>query len=60
MLAIKTDWVPIQVCVLLNIHNLLCIFNVMQMPANIESLDSNWHSKPTKVFLLKKKNKLDI
>lgn len=24
------------------------------MFANIESLDSNWHSKPTKIFLLKK------
>lgn len=58
MLAIKTEWVPIQICILLNITFL--IFNTMQMFANVENLNSNISFETHKKIFHQKKKKLAI
>lgn len=55
MLAIKTEWVPIQICILLNMHKLF----ITEEFASIENLDSNMRFKThNMIFSQKWKTKL--
>lgn len=53
---IKTEHVPIQICILLNMHNLF----MTEEFANVEDFIQTWHLKPTKWFLSKIKTKISI
>lgn len=52
MLAIKTEWVRIQICILLNMHNLF----ITEEFVSVKNLDSNMAFKTHKMIFHLKEN----